>query len=320
MLGPALVGRDVRQTDLGLLRRGQLDLGLLCGLLQALQGQYVLAQVDALLLLELADHVVDDPLVEVLAAQERVAVGRQHLELLLAVHVGDLDDRDVERAAAQVIDGDLAVAPLVLLVQAESQRGGGRLVDDPLDLQARDAPGVLGGLPLRIVEVGRHRDHGVSHRLAQVVLGRLLHLAKHFGRNLLRRDLLAAHLDPGVSVVGPDDLVRHQADVLLDFLFLEAAADQALDREQRVARIGHRLPLGRRAHQDLVVVHVGDDRRRGAGALGVLDDLDLSALGDGDARVGRTQVDSDDLFPACHGRSPLSLFRSILGGTPLSNC
>ena len=106
-----------------------------------------LRQVDALFLLELGDDVVDDALVEVFAAQERVAVGRQHFELLLAVDVGDLDDRDVERAAAQVIHGDLAVA-LFGLVQAEGQRGRGRLVDDALDVQAGDAAGVLGGLAL----------------------------------------------------------------------------------------------------------------------------------------------------------------------------
>jgi hypothetical protein len=92
----------------------QLDLGLFGGFLQALQGQHVLGQVDALFLLELADDVVDDALVEVFAAQEGVAVGRQHFELLFAVDVGDFDDGDVEGAAAQVIHGDLAVALVVL--------------------------------------------------------------------------------------------------------------------------------------------------------------------------------------------------------------
>ncbi|EON15887.1 NAD-specific glutamate dehydrogenase [Cupriavidus sp. GA3-3] len=288
------IGRDVRQVDLGLLRARQFDLGLFSGFLQALQREHVLGQVHALVLLELADDVVDDALVEVFAAQEGVAVGRQHFELLLAVHVRDLDDRDVEGAAAEVIHGDLAVA-LLVLVHAERQRGRGRLVDDALDVEAGDAAGVLGGLALRVVEVGRHGDHGFGHRLAEVVLGRLLHLAQHFGGNLRRRQLLVAHRHPCVAVVGLDDGIRHQADVLLDFLLFELAADQALDRVQGVARIGDGLALGRRADQDLAVFHVGDDRRGGAGTLRVFDDLGGVAFQDRDAAIGGTEVDTDDL-------------------------
>ena len=138
--------------------------------------------------------------------------------------------------------------------------------------------GVLGRLALRVVEVRRDRDHGFGHFLAEVVLGGLLHLAQDFGRDLLRRDLLAAHLDPGVAVVGLDDLVGHQADVLLHFLLVELAADQPLDRVDRVLRVGDRLPLRRRADQDLAVFLVGDDRGRRARAFGVLDHLRLCRL------------------------------------------
>ncbi|EGD00055.1 putative NAD-specific glutamate dehydrogenase encoded in antisense gene pair with dnaKJ [Burkholderia sp. TJI49] len=288
------VGRDVRQVDFGLLARRQLDLRLFGRFLQALQREHVLRQVDALLLLELADDVIDDALVEVLAAEERVAVGRQHFELHFAVDVRDLDDRHVEGTAAEVIHGDLAVA-LLGLVEAERERSRGRLVDDPLDFEARDAAGVLGRLALAVVEVRRHRDHGFRDRLAEVVFGRLLHLAQHFGRNLRRRELFAMRFDPGVAVVGLDDRVRHQADVLLDFLLFEAAADQALHREQRVLRVGHGLTLGRRADEHFVVVHVRDDRRRGARTFRVLDDLDLVAFHDGDARVRGAEVNTDDL-------------------------
>ena len=59
VLGTRGVRRDVRQVDLGLLARGQLDLRLLRGFLQALHGERVLAHVDAALLLELGRDVVD---------------------------------------------------------------------------------------------------------------------------------------------------------------------------------------------------------------------------------------------------------------------
>ena len=101
--------------------------------------------------LELVGQPVDDALVEVVAAQVRVAVGRLHLEDALA----QFQDRDVERAAAQVIDGDALV---LLLVQPVGQRGGGRLVDDAQHLQAGDLARVLGRLALGVVEVRRDGD------------------------------------------------------------------------------------------------------------------------------------------------------------------
>jgi hypothetical protein len=284
---------DVRLVDFGLLRRRQFDLRALGRSLDALQGDRIFFQVQAVDLLEFVDDVIDDALVEVFAAEEGVAVGRQHFELLLAVDVGDLDDRDVEGAAAQVIHGDLAVA-LVGLVQAESQRGRGRLVDDALDVQARDAAGVLGRLALRVVEVGRHGDDRFGHFFAEVVFGGLLHLAQHFGRNLLWRQFLVAHADPGVAVVGFDDRVRHQADVLLHFLFVELAADQALDGEQGVLRVGDGLALGRRANQDFAIFLVSNNGRRGTRAFGVFDYLWLTIFHDRDAGVGGSQVDTDN--------------------------
>jgi len=53
VLGARRVRRDERQVDLCLGGRGQLDLGLLGRLLEALQGELVAVQIDALVLLEL---------------------------------------------------------------------------------------------------------------------------------------------------------------------------------------------------------------------------------------------------------------------------
>ena len=184
VLGAGGVGGDVGQVDLGRRGRRQLDLGLLGGLLEALQGLLVLGEVDALVLLELGQQPVDDPLVEVVAAQVGVAVGGLDLEDALA----QLQDGDVEGAAAQVVDRDLLVA---LLVQAVGQGGGGGLVDDPLDVEAGDAAGVLGRLALGVVEVGRDGDDRLGDLLAQVRLGVRLELLQDHRADLGRRVGLA---------------------------------------------------------------------------------------------------------------------------------
>src|SRR2546428_458766 len=76
----------------------------------------------------------------------RVAVGRLDLDDPLA-HV---ENRDIERAAAEIVDGDRFV---LLLVEPVGERGRGRLVDDAEDVQPRDLAGVFRGLPLCVVEV-----------------------------------------------------------------------------------------------------------------------------------------------------------------------
>ena len=139
-----------------------------------------LRQVDARVLLELARQPLDDALVEVVAAQVGVAVGGLHLEHA----VTELQDGDVEGAAAEVVDGDGLLA--AALVQAIGQRRGGGLVDDPLHVEAGNPPRVLRGLPLRVVEVRGDGDDRVRHRLPEVVLRGLLHLLQD-GRGDLRR-------------------------------------------------------------------------------------------------------------------------------------
>ncbi len=163
MLGAGGVGGDEGEVDLRLLRGGELDLRLLGGLLEALQRHAVLPQVDPLVALELRDEVVDHHVVEVVAAEVGVAVGRLHLERALA----DLEDRDVERAATEVVDGDRLVG---LLVEPVRQRRRRRLVDDAQHVEARDLARVLGGLPLGVVEVGGDGDDRLGHPLAEVCL------------------------------------------------------------------------------------------------------------------------------------------------------
>ena len=69
-----------------------------------------------------------------------------------------LEDGNVERSSPKVIDRDRA---LISLIQAVSERGRGRFIDNAENIQPCDAACVLCGLPLSIVEVGRHGNYGV---------------------------------------------------------------------------------------------------------------------------------------------------------------
>ena len=104
---------------------------------------------------------------EVVASQVRVPVGGDHTEDA----VGDLQDRDVERAAAQVEDADLLV---LFLVQTVGKRRGRRFRQHTQDFEPRDLAGVLGGLPLCVIEVSRHGDDRLGDFLAEIILRGLL--------------------------------------------------------------------------------------------------------------------------------------------------
>ncbi|MPM38574.1 hypothetical protein SDC9_85203 [bioreactor metagenome] len=262
MQRPGLAQGDVRQVDRGLRRGGQLDLRLLRGLLEALAGDLVLTEVDAVLVLELLDHPLDDPGVPVVATQAVVALGGLDLEHA----VGDVQQRDVEGATTEVEDQHGLL--LVGLVQAVRQSGRGRLVDDPVDGQTGDLTGLLGRLALGVGEVGGDGDHRVGDGLTEVRLGVALQLLQHERGDLLR--LVGLVVDPGRP----------------------GGAHVALHRADRTVDVGHRLTLGDLADQDLAALGEGDDGRGRTGTLGVRDDRRLAALEDSDDRVGGAEVDT----------------------------
>jgi hypothetical protein len=125
--------------------------------------------------------VVDESVVKVLSSEVGVSGGGLDLEDTLL----DSEKRNIESSSSQVEDEDISLS-LDLLVKTVSDGGSGRLVDDSEDVKTGNDTSILGGLSLRVVEVGGDGDDGVGDGGSEVSLGGLLHLDKDHGGDLLR--------------------------------------------------------------------------------------------------------------------------------------
>ena len=177
--GAVLGFGDEGQVDLAFVDRRKLDLGVFRGLADALQRRLVPGKVDAVLVGEFLGQLLGQGDVEVVAPQVGVAGRGQHLDDAVL----DVQDRDVDGAAAEVVDDDLG---LFFQVDGIGQRRRRRFVDDALDVEPGDAAGVLGGLALGVVEIGRDGDDHAFDGVAQVAVGRVLELEQDHGGNLFR--------------------------------------------------------------------------------------------------------------------------------------
>ena len=135
------------------------------------------------------------------------------------------------------------------------------------------------------------------HLLAEEIFRGRLQLAQNHRGNFGRAVHLAGNFDARVIVLAFDDLIRHALHFLADFV--EAAAHEALDRINGVFRIRHRLALGHLTDEALAALGDCDYRRRGARPFLVRDHHRFAALHDRDDRVGRAQVNSDNLAHCC---------------------
>ena len=74
--------------------------------------------------------------------------------------------------------------------------------------------------------------------------------------------------------------------------FVELAAHEPLDRENRVLRVRHRLAFRGLTDQPLAVLRERDDRRRRARAFAIFQNYRVAALHHGHAGVGGAQINS----------------------------
>ena len=247
------------------------------------------AKIEAVFAVDVVESDGDEQVVDVVAAEVGVAVGGDDFEDAFL----QLEDGDVEGSAAEVVDGDDAFP---LAVESVGERGCCGLVDQAQDFESGDAAGILGGLALGVVEIGRDGDDCLGDRRAEVALGVLLQLAQDVGGDLRRRVLLRANLQ-AEHFAGLD--VRREVEGKELQLFLDvfdAAAHQALggvddavgrasrDRDMRDSRrssLASGSGMATTEGTRFETVFAGNDHR-------------LIALHEGDERVGGAEIDSDD--------------------------
>jgi hypothetical protein len=174
--------------------------------------------------------------------------------------------RIVERAASQVEHEDLALGGTLL--KAIGERRGGRLVQQALDLQAGHFARSLGGLALRVIEVGGNGDDRFVDRLPQkglcVSLQRLEHQRRQF-----------------FGPKGPGTKLK------------AIAAHVPFEGSDRLARMGQQPLACRQTHHDGAVIVNADRRRRQQRSECVGNEVGFTVTPRADQTVGRAEINPD---------------------------
>jgi hypothetical protein len=82
--------------------------------------------------------------------------------------------------------------------------------------------------------------------------------------------------------------------VVLNLLVAELPTNQTLEGEDGVLRVHNCLSLSRQTNKTLAMLGERDDGGRCPCSFRILDDTGSLALHDGDARVGRAQINTDN--------------------------
>ncbi len=295
MLRTIFVGVYEGQVYIRLVNGRKLALRFFRRFADSLHRHPVARQIDAVLRLEVADDPILDDAIEIVAAEQRIAARRFDLKHA----VGELEDRDIEGAAAEIVHGHLAG---FLLVEAVREGRGRRLVHDAQYLESGDPAGVLRRLPLRVVEIRRHRDDGLHDILAEILLGRELERPQNHGRYLGRLIAAILELYENFVALALADRVRDAIDFVPGLR--KAASHETLDRVDGIVGIGDGLALGELTDEPFVVLRDRDNGGSRSSPFRVRNDGRFVALDHGDARVRRSQIDADYF---CHGTDPFRL-------------
>src|SRR5258707_5820935 len=248
-------------------------------------------EIDLVVLKDPLIHEGLEQIVDIIAAEVRIAVGGENLKDVAFPGGDQFQNGNVESAAAEVVDGDAAA---LFFMQAVGERGGGGLVDQAENFEARDFAGVLGGLALGVVEVRRHGDDSAVDSFAKVAFGPILQLAKNERRNLRRCENFVAKLDADDTLTGWIDAEREELKLALNVG--GAAAHEALDGIDGALGLGEQSAPRRLADDDAAVGIEADDRRAKRVVVRSRNTLRLARLRIDvrDEAVCGAEIDTDD--------------------------
>src|SRR5438552_8722878 len=235
-------------------------------------------------------------IVNVIATKMSVAVGGENLINVAVASGNELENGDIESAAAEIVDGDFAA---LRFMQAIGERGRGRLVDKAQNLEAGDFAGVLCGLALCIVEICRDGDNGAVESFAEVGFSPILQFTQDKSGNFRRLQNFAAEFDADDVFARWIDAERKQLQFILDIG--GTAAHQALDGINGALGLREKTATRRFANGNTAIGIEADNRGTKRAAVRTLDTLRLARLRIkiGDEAVGGAEINADDTSHDC---------------------
>ncbi len=257
---------DEWQVDIGGHDAGEFDLCFFAGFFQTLVGHGVSLQFEAILCFEFVSNPVHDAGIEVVAAQVAVAVGCFYFEYAIS----EVQDGNIECAAAQIVYEETVFLAVFDFVQAISQGGSGRFVDDTEDVQTCNLAGIFGSLALCVGEVSRAGDNGIGNFFAQVCFCVYFQFLQNHSGDFLW----------GVGFVINGDFV--------------IAAHVSLDGNDGAVRVGNSLALCQLADQSFAGLGEAYHRRSQTRTFRVRDNDGFAAFHDSYDRVCSTEVNTNN--------------------------
>ncbi|MNK92194.1 NAD-specific glutamate dehydrogenase [compost metagenome] len=242
------------------------------------------------------DDPASDRVVEVIAAQGAIAAGSQDFEDT----AGQAQNRNIEGAAAQVINRDQAFG---VLIQTVSHGCRGRLIEQTQHVQTGQLGRILGGLTLSVVEIGRNGDHRAHQFATQGRFSTLTQDLEDIGRDFHRAFRALDRVDERHVRLATDKAVRQLLAQLLDVG--QTTTHQALDRQHGVQGIGGGSQFGGFANLDAIGV-VAHGRRQDDPPFCVGKWLGKTTAQCSDQRIGSAQVDP-------HSQTTLVRLRTLAG-------